>query len=438
MQLLTLLDVILGLFFIYLIFSLVTSAMNEALAAMLSSRAKWLNKGIRSLFGEEGKTDNNVKTFYSSPFISYLNEKSSFNQRGVSYLPARAFLKAMLSHSPGAQEKALPLRAGLDSLLQHFPPTSLGVSNAIAALPAGKLHDALRDHYDSVAGDVKKFSDALDGIVAGIKEPKVVEAAAEDIAGLMRRLKQELPANWNAMQAAIEKLPAGSPIQAVLKDMMLTAQGNVAVFEKSFETWYAAFETQVSSWYRQKTHLVLGVLGIVIAFVMNVDTLALVRQLSGDAKVREAVVQQAMARVAEGGVAAPLRIKRDELLKAFNAMPVPVSTDATAVTKHDDARKAYELAQQAYERGLKSEVESLDRAGLSIGWEPGWWGKVWEKDAASIFVLIAMKLAGILLTAAALTLGAPFWFDMLKRVAQIRSVGMSLSEKREAAEKKSN
>ncbi|MGH3115158.1 MAG: hypothetical protein ACRDOP_16980, partial [Gaiellaceae bacterium] len=30
---------------------------------------------------------------------------------------------------------------------------------------------------------------------------------------------------------------------------------------------------------------------------------------------------------------------------------------------------------------------------------------------------------GLLLTAAALTLGAPFWFDMLSKVARIRSAG---------------
>jgi hypothetical protein len=35
-----------------------------------------------------------------------------------------------------------------------------------------------------------------------------------------------------------------------------------------------------------------------------------------------------------------------------------------------------------------------------------------------------MKSIGLLMTAAALTLGAPFWFDLLGKVARVRSAGV--------------
>ena len=35
----------------------------------------------------------------------------------------------------------------------------------------------------------------------------------------------------------------------------------------------------------------------------------------------------------------------------------------------------------------------------------------------------ATRVLGLLLTAAALTLGAPFWFDLLNKVANLRTAG---------------
>ncbi len=40
------------------------------------------------------------------------------------------------------------------------------------------------------------------------------------------------------------------------------------------------------------------------------------------------------------------------------------------------------------------------------------------------------KLAGLLLTVIALSLGAPFWFDLLKRIISIRSAGVNPDEKK--------
>jgi hypothetical protein len=45
------------------------------------------------------------------------------------------------------------------------------------------------------------------------------------------------------------------------------------------------------------------------------------------------------------------------------------------------------------------------------------------------------KLAGLLLTVIVLSLGAPFWFDLLKRIISIRSAGVNPDEKKGKAGK---
>lgn len=43
--------------------------------------------------------------------------------------------------------------------------------------------------------------------------------------------------------------------------------------------------------------------------------------------------------------------------------------------------------------------------------------------------MIGLNALGLLITAVALTLGAPFWFDLPKKVANIRSAGKTPTER---------
>jgi hypothetical protein len=67
---------------------------------------------------------------------------------------------------------------------------------------------------------------------------------------------------------------------------------------------------------------------------------------------------------------------------------------------------------------------------MPIGWRwthdaaqpqslPVWWS---GGPHARTFALVA-KLVGLLLTALALMLGAPFWFDALSKIARLRATG---------------
>jgi hypothetical protein len=51
-------------------------------------------------------------------------------------------------------------------------------------------------------------------------------------------------------------------------------------------------------------------------------------------------------------------------------------------------------------------------------------------DTGTGLVRFLLWLLGVLLTALAATLGAPFWFDVLKKLINIRSAGIAPKQKK--------
>ena len=233
--------------------------------------------------------------------------------------------------------------------------------------------------------DAIKFMDGLGTAIEAIKDPKKIAESAEAIAGLMKRLTVEVPATWAALQKKVEELPKGSPIRAVLEDTMRTANGALDVVEKNFETWYASFENQVTAWYRQKTHLVLMLIAVVVVCLMNVDTLELIRQLSINNKLREAVVVQALAKASSGEAQTPEGKQRDGAYKTYvaareaqatkPAVPSSGASDGTGSPPSDvdELWAAYIDKQKAYEEALLASVKELEVSGFQFGWNIAWW-----------------------------------------------------------------
>jgi hypothetical protein len=69
---------------------------------------------------------------------------------------------------------------------------------------------------------------------------------------------------------------------------------------------------------------------------------------------------------------------------------------------------------------LKSTITELNALGLPLGWpDQG------DRSGAS---WVLLKVMGLLLTAGAASLGAPFWFDVLNRFMSVRAAGKAPEE----------
>lgn len=195
----------------------------------------------------------------------------------------------------------------------------------------------------------------------------------------------------------IDRLPTAVPARDALLALLRDAGDDVATFRRAVEQWYDEQMGRVSGWYKRWAQRRLLIAGAVLAVVMNVDSIAIARALYQDEPVRTAVVAQAVS--AQG-------------------CPSGTESDPQAC--------------------LSKQQDVLRKLSLPLGWNvaaattecrrPGqgaacWPGQLWEAVAGAGFGGILLKLLGWLLAAAAVSFGAPFWFDSLSKLGSLRTAG---------------
>ena len=149
--------------------------------------------------------------------------------------------------------------------------------------------------------------------------------------------------------------------------------------------------------------------GLAIAAAFNIDTLSIVARLWNDEETRVAMAAYATEFVG--------KLSDDE----FTACLAEPSDSAEA--KAEPCATVWALATTlrvnrertaASEGATAEDTTDSPFAGLPIGYPPQ---PVWDD---SPFVAIVTVAIGWLLTALATALGAPFWFDLLNRVTNVR------------------
>lgn len=180
------------------------------------------------------------------------------------------------------------------------------------------------------------------------------------------------PATFGQLQRRISALRTTSPpLQRALQSLADGAEGRLDKFEHDLESWFNAAMERVSGYYRRGTQAWLFGIAVAVAVVANADTLRIVKNLANDPALRAAIVEAAGAQQRPGA-------------------------DSTTL---DDAKAAV------------NEIEPL----------LGWTGAELNSLNASPASGWASKAIGIGLTAIALSLGAPFWFNAMQRLLQIRA-----------------
>ena len=171
-------------------------------------------------------------------------------------------------------------------------------------------------------------------------------------------------------------------LQKTLMVLLEQAEGDLDEFRKSVARWFDDAMERVTGWYRRRTHLLLFVWAVVVASAANVDSVVAANALWHDANLRAAVNAEAQRVVAQ---------------------PTPTPTATTPP-------------------GAVKAIQDLENLKLPIGWslstrvdDP----RRLPRDIQGWLV----KVVGLLFTAVALSLGAPFWFQLLNRFVNLRLGG---------------
>jgi hypothetical protein len=291
----TILEVVIGLIFVYLLLAIICTTVNEWLAGILKTRSTTLKKAIVQLLdgqaGASNPADVNwfLQQFYSHPLIVGMSGPAKGQL--PAYLSARAFATAVM-----------------DIATQQKP-------------------------------GVISFADLVTGI---------------------------------------NNLPEGDVKKSLLA-VIQTCNNDVVQAQKNIEAWFNDTMDRVSGWYKRTTQVWTVIIAAVLVLCANADTLQIAKMLWTDPTLRAQLVEQAKNRTAPAASATPGNSN------APSAATAPVS---------------------------QNELSAL---GQGMGWN--------QESLRASKTEWAGRLFGWILTIVAISLGAPFWFDLLNKFMNIRNAG---------------
>lgn len=319
------LEVAIGVIFIFILTSIICSVVREGIEAWLKTRAAFLERGIRELLHDKEGTGL-AKDFYQHPLI--------YSLFAADYQPLTAG-----SAKPWAWTKGREL------------PSYIPTKNFALALMDMAARGPQADAASSEAGSTRISLESIRRNVGNLENPAV---------------------------------------QRVVLAALDTAQGDINQLQATLEAWYDSGMDRVSGWYKRSSQWVIFWIALFVSVTLNINTITIADYLSRNDVARKALVARAEAAVNDSAFQSVVKPRRD-----------------LAAARYYDARR---------------ELDSLE---LPIGWDRGWGAPrqhyqlpagetaYWNNVFAPVF--------GLLLTALAAMLGAPFWFDVLNKVMVIRS-----------------
>jgi hypothetical protein len=406
------LEVIIGMVFIYILLSLLVSQINTIVANTLNIRSEQLRKRVEAIIFD----DDMQKRILAHPVVQIVQPPNTkkppaemqieeFETTRVSTLPPKTFAQAMINV---LSDPFLSLYAAISSV----------------------ENDEERERLEMIANQIK----------ANVNDPQRANAALtqlhETVVALEppnRRDRRSLLRTLGPLQNSLRNIQSGNSGLLMVLDGV--SQVNNAAFQRAMETvlsgvqnvkeaeyaieeWFDNRLSQTKDMYgRTMQYFSLG-FGLIIAVLLNVDSLYIAQTLWNDPALRQRVSTAAQTVDLSTAVADAQPILDEE--------GNPISADDT-------------FSEQEIEQSVENAQDTLDQLldlRLPIGWNyrPTGWTSAAEnlgydpqsdrRNLANFLPwyngnwlsYLLTKIGGLGITAIAVAQGAPFWFDILRRL----------------------
>ncbi|RAW00847.1 hypothetical protein [Pseudochryseolinea flava] len=378
------LDVAIGLMFIFLLYSLLATVISEIVATMIGLRARNLKEAVNRMLNDE-----EVKGFLSRLWDSMNIFKNPSNKV-------------------------------VDNFYNHPEIKYLGSSGIFKNPSSFKAISFSKTLFHILFGNGPVTREVID------KRLKEIVDAADHNAS------DDVKAN---------KLLDKDTAQYIL-NLWSESYGDIIKFKFQLETWFDRTMEQATEWYKRKIRIVLLILGFMIAWIFNADTLVISGILSKDKEARAQMVTMAAAylqnnkvAVDTGGVTDSAALetyseKMDSLLQIKNDLQADINDahgilglgcwplDSMLVTT-DPKTKKQTLLPPLDLRAIPDTVWHSGKNTTQANTKVYYFTR--KAKWKYFFNLFPIHFFGFFLTAVAISLGAPFWFDILNKVMKLRT-----------------
>ena len=469
MELGAIVEVAIGIIFVWIVLSLTIIQIQEWINTQLDKRARDMEDAIHEMLA-----NTNLKAqFYDHPVIRGLTARkrsepsvtppwyyrypivrgfTKEKRRLPSYIPSQQFALTLFdiamtagTESSLIQQGILKVRDDLERDRNLSPNDAVIVelnllselARSAAATEAGtaitqKTLDLLKYEAEHFIDKVKakypklKIDEDMELLLRSeiSKAVKEAERLKSDIDKVLKQQpKADLKTSLGKLRRGVAALSVISPevnqtLNALLlnvEDYVTTGETNLAKARKNVEKWFDDSMDRISGAYKRYSQTMALVIGFFIALFLNVDSIDLTLYLWREPSVRQALATNASnfqlpAEEMQANPGEALRNFRSQ----FVGLSLPVGWGITNFENSaaiNDNCRLFPQGDQAFGIRIIGSTRCI------------------VPPQATSEMNLVIKLGGIFLTALAARQGAPFWFDILKKTVNLRGTGANPVEK---------
>jgi len=435
MNITPIISTMIGLLFVWIMLSLAVMYFNELVAARFNWRSKMLEATIRNMLSDAALADQ----LYNHPLIRSLYSGADGSNK-PSYIPASQFSQALLDIVTNAgsdasliQESTYRLRWELQKLGSKNRKLAEKQINIILALTRRTLvseaspqvqENALKEiraAFIQLGEGFPGLKPAIDGMMTTMA---VQRSQIQDALETSRNTQasDSVEEFTNHYRIGIKTLSVTHPrlkqtLSALLSEINVVGsqpEGAQQRARQNLEQWFNNSMDRLSGWYRRRAQTLAYVLAISLALFFNIDSISLANKFWNDPVARNVVADQAtvLSDQNPAGITNPtidqlliLQSKTDWLNLPVGWIGLPVSFNSSAdLSSMCNVRPAPGTGIL----GLPVVNKCYPIVNIPASQDISGW---------------VLKILGLFITGVAAAQGAPFWFDLLKRLINIRISG---------------
>jgi hypothetical protein len=433
------LNVLLGVFLTWSLLSLASMQIQEWLAARLKWRSRMLEKALGKMLTDSTLVDQ----FYNHPLIRSLYTGKN-NGDKPSYIPPSQFSQVMIDILSAIGTEASLLQQQLYRLYsetQRLPKRKrieargriglmLGMIRKALVSELGEeacaeIMDTVKNDLLTLGQDIPRFQGCVDSLFDTIRVQK--QQINEALVKLSLKANASEDETINRIQAGVTALSITHPqlkqtMYAIMNSMpqsIVQKGSELEMVRVNIEEWFNNAMNRLTGWYKRRCLVTTMLVGILIAVIVNVDSVNLVSRLWREPDLRIAILNNIENILTENNTSTLNVGQLSSIQQQFSSINLPVgwlgspisltggpettiSKVCTPFSRQENEIYGILVSGQCYPIINSPQVDDLT----------GWF----------------IKLAGILLSGIAASPGASFWFDLLKKIINVRLSGVNPSE----------
>jgi thioredoxin-related protein len=238
---------------------------------------------------------------------------------------------------------------------------------------------------------------------------------------------------WTNFVSGLKTL-SGNPgnIYTVLKNLTDTST-DVKELQQKIESWFNDYMQRVSGWYESHITAYIRIIAVLLVLVFNLNVIRLSKTIYNDSQLRTSMVAMSERIVDNPATISSFLDKsfdkemahRDSLYKKSIDSITDINQLKMLQAENDSINAAIA---GTYTRNRRTQVDSLlqglNNTKLPLGWKSNSWQEDFQGSSGiDTFKNILLVLIGWFIAAGCISMGAPFWFDVLSKLINVRRAG---------------